>query len=122
MYTLPAQSLNDLLTPSAQVHCLQCQFRVRSDDTEHIPYGRISIKSQDQVRRCQVKKMHPVGLYKLPHMQQLAEQLRRPRQFQTGDAIAGFRRRQVVAYRADTADALGYCRHLKIWATLGEFL
>jgi hypothetical protein len=55
-------------------------------------------------------------------MHQFAQKLGGPRQFHAGNTVAGLRCGQVVAYRADTADALGNRRHLKVWTAFGEFL
>ena len=110
------------MSVAAQVHRLQRQFRVRLDDPHYIANSRIGVETQNQVGSRQVEEMHPVRLYVLTHVQQFAQQLGRSRQFHTSDAVARLRCGQMMAYRANTADALSDFRHLKVWATFAEFL
>ena len=66
--------------------------------------------------------MHRVGLDHLAHVHQLAQQLGRARRLDADDHVASFGRHQVVADRADAADARGDGGHFKEHAPLAEFL
>jgi hypothetical protein len=49
MNALAPKLLDDLLSEAAEVNGLQGQLRVRLNNAEHIPYGRIGIETQDEV-------------------------------------------------------------------------
>ncbi len=113
---------DDVLSEGPQADGLQGQVGIGLDQTDHIPDGRVGIKSQEQIRSGQFKEMHGVGLNELPHMHQFPQELGRPGRNRPDDLIAGHGRGQVMAHRADTADSGSNLGHLEKGPSLGKFL
>ena len=120
VHALAPQPLDDLLAEAAQADRFEGELRVGGDDAEDVADGRVGIEAQDEVRAGQVEEVHPVGLHHLRHVQKLPQQHRRPRQFHPDDGVAGLGGGQVMADRADPADALGDLGHLEVGAAFAE--
>ena len=117
-----AEAGNDGLAELAQLDRLDGQLRVSGVNADHVADRRIGVEAEQQIRSGQLEDMHGVRLDDLPHVHELAQQLRRPRELGSDDLIAGLSRCQVMADRANAADALGDQRHLEEHAPFAELL
>ena len=118
----PPSAGDDVLPVLAQPDRLDGQLGVRAVQPDHVAHRRVAVEAQQQVRPGQLEDVHRVRLDDLPHVHQLAQQAGRPRQLGADDLVARLGRGQVMADRADAADALGDQRHLEEHAAFAELL
>ena len=122
MHTPLSKPFDDLLTELAQANRLERQLRVGLKKAGDVANLRRGIRAQDQVRSCQHEEMHRVRLDDLAHVHQFAEQLGRAGGLDADDHIARLCGHQMMAHRADAADAFGNQRHLVEQPSFAEAL
>ena len=83
-----------------------------ADDAEDVALGDRRIGAEDDVRAAQGVEVRRVVGHEEGAVEQLAQQLRRPRRIDAVHRVGRLGRRQVVGLRADAADAVGEGRHL----------
>ena len=82
------------------------------DDAEDVPLGDRRVGTDDQVRSAQRIEVSRVIGDEERAVEQLAQELGRPRRIDPVDGIGGLGRGQVMGLRADAADPVGEGRHL----------
>ncbi len=110
-----------VLTELAQLDSFDRQVGIGADQADHIADFGCGVKAEQQVGSGQFEEVHAVALDDLSHVHQFAQQAGRAGRSLTGQRVAGFGGRQVMADRADPADARGDLRHFKIETSFAEF-
>ena len=87
---------------------------------QDIAGGHLGIHAQQEVGSRQIEEAQCVRLHNLGAMDELAQQFRRRGNADRHDGIAGLRRRQLMADRADAANARSDPRHFVIGTAFGE--
>ena len=114
---------DDLLTVLAQQHPLFGDVGMVLDDADEVAVGDGVIEAEQQVRRGQVEEMQGVGLEGLAQVHEAADLVRRGREFIDADQlVGGLGGGQMMADRADAAQALHQHRQFPVGPALDEFL
>ena len=92
------------------------------DHAQDVALGHRGIRPHDEIRPAQDVKMDRVVGHVESRVKELAQLLGRGRGIHVEDRVAGFRRGQVVRFRADAADPRGDVRQLLHAAALGKLL
>ncbi len=122
---LAADAADDLLAEFAQLHAFQARFgKARiAQHTDDIAVGGVILEAEQQIGRGQVKEMQGVGLQSLAQMHQPAQLLGRRGELVHADQLVhGLGGGEVVAHRADAAQALHQHRQLPVRTALDETL
>src|ERR1039457_993875 len=115
------RQLDYLLAELAKSNPASGNIRMLLDKADNVALRGVTVPTEQQVGRTEVEEAQGMRLRDLTHMHQLAQQFRRTGNLHTQNGIAGFRARQQMAHRTDTADARGNLRHLGEVAALAEF-
>ena len=114
---------DDLLAVLAQQHPLLGDLGIVLDDADDVAVADGVIEAKEQVRRGKVEEMQGVGLEGLAQVHEAPDLVRRGRQFIDADQlIRGLGGGQVVADRADAAQALHQHRQFPVGPALDELL
>ena len=116
------QQLNDLLAKLAQADAGAGQLGIGRHQAKHIALGRIALPAQQEIGAAEVEKREGMALADLGQIEQPPQLAGRRWRLHPQQLVAGFRRGQQVAHRADAADAGGDARHLRERAPLTEGL
>ena len=122
VHPLLRQTFDDLQPELAQVDAEAGEFRMLLDHPDHVALRGIGIHAEQDVGRGQIEEAQRVRLNELCVMQQRTQHPRGRRDVDRRDGVAGLGRGQLVADRADSADARGDARHLVERPPLDEFL
>ncbi len=117
----PAGGLDDLLAELADEDRPLADLRITLEHCDDVTLLRWRIKAEQKVGRGEVEDVQRVGLQQLPIMHEPAHLLGGGRHLiDAGHLVHGFRRRQMVAHRADAAQALDDEGHLPVHPALDE--
>ncbi len=119
---LPGDPLDDLLAEPAQGDAVTDDVRPLLEEAHDVPARRVRIHAQEQVGRREVEEREGVRLHDLGAMEQLAKLRGGRRDTHGHDGVAGLRRGEEVADRADAADARRDGGHLVVGPSLDEAL
>ncbi len=125
MDLLAGRGQDDLLPELAQQDGPGGQLAVVGDDPDDVADGRVGIGAEEQVGRGQVEEVQGVRLEHLAVVHQPAHLFGRRGEAlgrDAGDGVHGLGRGQVVADRADAAEALHEHGRLPVGAALDEAL
>ena len=122
MHPPPAQQADEVLAEGPETDRLEGQRRIGGDQPGDVSHLRIGVEAQDQVGASQLEEVHAVGLDDLPHVEQLAQLVPGGGGPGAGDLVGRLGRSQVVADRADAADAGRDLGHLVVHPALAELL
>ena len=123
MDALARGNANDLLPVLAQQHALPGDVRMVLDHADDIALADRSSKPNSRSGEAQMEEMQRVRLQGLAEMHQAAHLFGRRRQLRRADQhVGGLGRRQVMADRADAAQALYQNRQFPVGPPLDEFL
>ena len=107
----------------AQQHSLLGDVRVSGGHAHDVAACHVGIEAEQQVGRAQVEEVQRMRLQDLAVVHQAADLLRRGRELRGAhhlvERLAG---REVVAHRADAAQALHHHRHFPVRPALDELL
>ena len=118
---LAGGGLDDFLPVLAQHHALHREIREFPRHADDVADRGIGVEPEQQVRRYEVEEVQRVRLEHLAVVHQAAHLFRRRRQrVHAGDAVHRLGRREMVADRADPAEALDQHRHLPVRPALDE--
>ena len=118
----PRQLLDELLAKLAQADAGAGEFGIGGHQAKHVALSRIALPTQQKIGATEVKKGEGVALADLGQVQQAPQLAGRRRRLHRQQLVAGFRRRQQVAHRADAADARRDARHFREGPALAEGL
>jgi hypothetical protein len=116
------QPFDGLLSELSQRYPVAQGIRVLLEQSRHVSLCRIEVHAQQQVRRREMEERQCVGLNELGAVEQFAQLRRGLRNAHGHDLVAGFGGGQLVAHRADAADARRNRRHLVVRPALDELL
>jgi hypothetical protein len=122
MHALFGQGFDNLQAEPAQLDAGACKVWIVFDQTEDVARCRIAVHAEQKIGGRKIEKAQSVRLEDLGAVDQFAQQLSRRRYSDRHDGIACLGRRQLMADRANTADARGDTRHFVIGAAFYEFL
>lgn len=118
---LAAEKLDDLLAELPQADAGAGQFLVLADKAEDIALRLRGVPAQQEIRRTEMKETQGVALDKLAQVHQPAEFVRRRRDADGHDGVAGLGGRQQMAHRTDAADPRRDAGHFIVGTALAEF-
>ena len=123
MHPLAGGDADHLLAELAQQHALPRHLRMGRGDADDVALLDRRLEAEEQVGGRQVEEVQGVGLEDLPIVHQAADLLGRGGEGQGADhRVEGLGGGQVVAHRADAAQALHHHRHFPVGAALDELL
>ena len=115
--------LDDLLPILAHHDALRGQLRELVGHANDVTGDRVGIEAEQEVGRAEMEEVEHMRLEHLPVMHQAPDLFRGGRQLlHTGDQVHGLDRRQVMAHRADAAEALDQNGDLPVGPPLDEAL
>ncbi len=116
-----AQSLDDFLTELAKLNSFDGQIRICADQADYIANFWRGIEAKQQVRTCEFEEVHAVALDDLSHVHEFTQKIGRARRGLTGERVACFCCRKMMADRANTANTRSDLGHFKVQAAFAEF-
>ena len=123
MHPFAGSDAYHLLSELSQQHAALCRLRVRRGDADDVALGYLAVEAEQQVRRTEIEEMQRVRLQDLAVVHQPAYLFRGRCEPRRADhLVERLRRRQMVAHRANAAQALHHHRHLPVRTALDEAL
>ncbi len=118
---LAADQFDNLLADFPQPYAIPGNLRIGLDHSDDVPFGRIGVHAEEQIRRRQVKEAEGVRLDVFAAVEQSPEQDGGFGRMNTEDGITGLAGGERMTDRTDPADSFGYRRHLIVGPAFAEF-